>query len=232
MLYQDRVDRTAQENAYLATVFIKLGRYEEAADLLIPLSDASPTDDELAYNAAFALLHKGDHEAAAARLDARWEAFRSAKNTHAMTLRARAYTSAGAAAGAVPVLEEVIAIDPDYFPAHFALGTAHAAIGDNAAAEAAFKRVAELHAETEAETANRLRLSAQAEALKTAWAEQNYAEAERLVDAMLPEVDEPGLRRTILEFAAAIYEATGRPEDAREALMQAGSIDVGEEDQP
>lgn len=231
-LYEARTDRSTQEDAYLATVYIKLGRYGDAATLLVPLADAVPADDELAYNAAYALQHMGDHEAAAARIDTGWEGFRSARHTHAMTLRALAHSSTGDPASAVPILNEVIAIDPDYLPAHFALGQAHAALGDNTAAEAAFARVTELHAQTEADTARRLRLSAQAEALKIAWAAKDYAEAEKLVDSMLPEVDEPGLRRTILEFAAAIYEATDRPEQAREALMQAGSIDVGQGDQP
>lgn len=232
MLYEARPTRTAQEEAYLAAVYIKLGRFQEAAAALVPLSDARPADDELAYNAAYALQHMGDHDAAAARLDARWDAFLTAENTHAMTLRALAHTAAGQPEQAIEVLTSVVEIDPDYFPAHYALGQAHAAVGDDAAAEAAFQRVSAIHAATEADTSRRLRLSAQAEALKAAWAEKDYAEAERLVDAMLPQVDEPGLRRTILEFAAAIYDATGRPEEAREALRQAGAVDVAEADQP
>lgn len=232
ILYEARPARTAQEEAYLAAVYIKLGRFEEAAAALIPLADSRPADDELAYNAAYALQHMGDHEAAAARLDARWESLRAAQNTHAMTLRALAHTAAGEVEQAIEVLSSVAEIDPNYFPAQFALGNAYAALGDEEAAEAAFQRLAAIHAATEADTSRRLRLSAQAEALKAAWAEQDYPEAERLVDAMLPQVDEPALRRTILEFAAAIYDATGRPEEAREALRQAGSIDVTEADQP
>lgn len=231
-LYEGRADRTARENAYLGTVYIQLGRHADAAALLVPLSDATPADAELAYNAAYALHHMGDIEAAANRLDAGWERYRADGDVHAMTLRALTHVAAGEPERAVEILDEVVAVDPEYFPAHFALGSAHAALGDEPAAEAAFRRVAEIHASTEADTARRLRLSAQAEALKAAWAAKDYAEAERLVDAMLPQVDEPDLRRTILEFAAAIYEATGRSEAAREALIEAGAIEVGGEESP
>jgi len=231
-VYEAWAGRTPDDDVQLAKAYVKVGRFDEAAAILVPLAEASPGDVDLAYNAAFALRHAGRGEDAAAILDGSWREIVAAGDPNALTLRALVHIAAGELDPALLILQELTVAQPDYFPAWNALGRARAAAGDLEGAAVAYERLEELHAASEAETARRLRLSARSKALKEAWAVRDLEAAESLVDAMLPEASELGdaqLARTLHEFHAAIYEAKGRPEQAREALEEAARIDLAVE---
>lgn len=211
----------------LAKALIKLGRFDEAAALLTPLVAARPDDPELAYNAAFADYYGNHHDQAAAVLDRAWDALVAARDANARTLRAMIYMDGGEIDRAAELAAAVVADRPEFFPAWDVLGRARAAAGDTAGATEAFDRVVAIHAANAADTAHKLRLSAQATALQAAWRDHDLPAAEALVDAMLPEAGAE-LQRLLYEYAVAIYEATDRPSEAAAARDAAARLPLGE----
>ncbi|MFN8422558.1 MAG: tetratricopeptide repeat protein [Anaerolineae bacterium] len=222
-----RSSLSAAERSTLAKVYIKLGRWADAAAAAQPLSDTAPTDPDAAYAAALPLARLGKLADAAAVLDRAKDAIVAARHADALTLRGMIHLDAGEVDAARSVLEQATALDPAYFPAFNALGRARMALGDAAGAQAAYDQVAAIHARDDAATAQRLRLSARATALKAAEA-GDYAAARTIVEAMLPEADaaDAKTRRELWQFAAAIYEALGESDKAAAAQAQAGSVEA------
>ncbi|MEO8084019.1 MAG: prolyl oligopeptidase family serine peptidase [Ardenticatenales bacterium] len=223
-----RPSLTAPERATLAKVYIKLGRWADAAAIARPLSDAAPTDPDAAYAAALPLARLGQLDDAAAVLDRAHDAIVNARSADALTLRGMIHLDAREADQAAAVLEQAAALNPDYFPAYNALGRARMALGDDAGAKAAYDQVAAIHTRDDAVTAQRLRLSARATALKAAWDAGDYATARTTIEAMLPEADaaDASTRRDLWQFAAAIYEALGEDDKAAAAQAEAGKVEA------
>lgn len=222
----ERLEAPSQAQRLLAAkAMLKMGRFAEAEAVLLPLHQATPADAELAYNAAFALFHLGRKDDAAAVLDRGWKGILAADDVNGMALRALSALDLGEPERAIEIAEEAVARRPDFFPAWNVLGRARATLGDEAGARAALDRVDEIHAATSRDTARRLRLSAQATALQEAWDAGRLDEAEALVEAMLPEAPDE-VRVELLGFAAAIYDATGRPEQAERARADARDLQL------
>lgn len=218
---------TDADRVLLAKALTKLGRFDEASAILSPLVDARPDDADLAYNAAYADFHGNRPERAAEVLDRAWSALSGGGDANPPTLRAMIHLEAGEADRAAAVAEAVVARHPDFFPAWEVLARARGARGDEAGALEALARVDAINAATEVENARRMRLSAQATALKAAWTERDLGAAEALVEAMLPAAD-PALQRQLYEYAVAIYQATGRPEEAEAARAAAERLPLGD----
>jgi|GEM_PF-42958 len=219
---------SAAEQATLAKVYIKLGRWSDAAAIARPLSDAAPTDPAAAYSAALPLARLGEIAAAAAILDRAGAGLATADRVDALTLRGLLHLDAGENEAAIAILEQATILRDDYFPAYNALGRARAGLGDAAGAQAAYDRVAAIHDLENDHYARLMRLSARAVALKTAWEAGDVATARTTIDAMLPEVEsaDPATRREIWQFAAAVYQAQGEADLAAAAQAEAARVEA------
>ena len=226
-LYANRANLNPDQQLTLGKVHVRLGEWQQAADRLLPLAQASPDDAELAYFTARALRHLGRREEAAARLDAVVESLRRMRHVDALAIRGLLHLEADEPAAARDLFQEAIALDPGATAAHEGLGRALVALGEREQAASVLATVDALH-QAEADAKGRqMRLSAGAEALKRAFRAGDMAEAERMVEVMLAEAEERALRGTLHEYAAQIYAATAREPEAQNARATATALAEG-----
>ncbi len=223
-LYAGRDDLTPAQRVTLGKVYVRLGDWDRAEAVLLPLADAQPDEADLAYYAARVERHLGQRAAAGARLDRVMETLRATDHVDALIIRGMVDLETGEADAARGLFEDVLAIDPDSQAALDGLGRAFVALGQRAQAAAAFATLDAVHLRSAEDKGRQMRLSAGAEALKAAFQARDLPAAERLVDTMLAEAEDPSLRQTLHEYAAEIYAATNRAPAAADARATAAAI--------
>lgn len=125
--------RAAQARALLAAE-----EYEEAEDLYRQVVRVNPWDHESGMLLAAILVARDESGEALAVLD---EAERWSASRDAWLVRAEALRISGRLADAADVLDGAIRAVPDFLRAHYALGNLRAALGQEARASAAYRRI-------------------------------------------------------------------------------------------
>ena len=123
------------DRVLLGQVYVKSGKYQQAADTLQPIVAQNPNDLEANRLLAYAYFHLDRVKEASAALDRVWQQIIEAKRHDEMTLRGLIYLREDNFPRAVEVLNAAHEIAPDHIAANNALSRAYARIGNAEKAE-------------------------------------------------------------------------------------------------
>ena len=215
--------RSPSEQAFLASILIETKRFAEAADIVVPMAQADPKNPKLAWLAAQASFAQGDYARTAVVLDGAWDELLAAGEYDALFLRGLVHFHLGEFAAAAAKLKKLIEIYPNHAPANNALGRVLAATGQIQEAKIYLDRAAQVHKIINANEQQRARVTAQINAINEAWHNRRFDECERLIHECLGEVDDAA-KAELYHLLSRIYQATGRMEQARNAMTQANRL--------
>ena len=215
-------DATDGQRLELGAAWIRATRYEDAAEVLVPLANAMGTSSKAAWLAGFALFHAGRSEDALPLL----EAARGTAPTDrpdAWLLIGLCKLHTGDTQGAIAELEAGTTAAAGAPSLWSALARAYAAAGRSLDAERARARARSSHKVRARREATQLRLSAQATALRDAVRRTDVGEVETLVEQMWGAAT-PDIRRQLLLARAKVYAASGNADAAATDRAQAEAL--------
>lgn len=220
-LYEGLPALNIDERAMLGHTYIKLGRVDEANAILVPLAVEDPLHIDVAYGAALGLYRSGDSVAASRHLDRLWNPFIHAKRVDALALRGKIFLEDGDLKRARSIFEQAIEIDDSLVSreAYDGLGRTLVALGEREAAAEVFDRLEAMNVGVSRMETQNLQQYTKIRAMIEAWEQGDLVETERLMDEILPVVDDR-FKSLIYEYALELYNATGRPDKAREAAAE------------
>lgn len=216
-------ERTPAEQVNLAKVYIKLGRYRDASDIVGVMADAAPNDLELNSLAGYAWYYEGKYDEAARAFDRVWDALVAAKKIDELMMRGMIYFYKGDQERASAVLKKTVEINPDYIPGLNALSRVYAARGDNAQADSYRAQAESAHARQTADEARRMRLTSRARDLEGAFAAGRYAECVEIAREMLQTADD-AQKPALYQYLGQAYQATGKQAEAQAAFQEAARL--------
>jgi len=221
-LYEAQPSLTSFERADLGKVLIRIGRFEEAVEILVPLADEVAVDADLSYHAALALYRTGDRQRAAGYLDRMWDGYIQHRMVQAIALRGQIFFDEGNLARARRVFEQALEIDDSLAAreAYDGLGRTLVALGEEEAAKEVFDTLDAMNASAAEYEQRRLEQFTKIRAVQTAWEEGDMEETERLLDEVVP-LAEDRFKPMLYTIAADVYRRTGRAEQADEAVKLA-----------
>ena len=123
------------DRVLLGQVYVKSGKYQQAADTLQPIVAQNPSDLEANRLLAYAYFHLDRVSEASAALDRVWQQIVGAKRHDEMTLRGLIYLREDNFPKAIEVLNAAHEIAPDHVAANNALSRAYARTGNSEKAE-------------------------------------------------------------------------------------------------
>lgn len=209
---------TREDKTNLGKVYLKLGRYGEAADTLRPLEDGS--DPEIRFLLANAYFNSGSYDEAKKLLDDSWENIISEKRVSEMTFRGMIYFYQNEPEKAAEILRKVIEIDPANIAALNGLSRIYGARGDREKAEEYLARVQQTFDRVTAEERRRTKFVETIYKLKEAYQAQRFEEVIELANQAIPEADAAN-RAALYQYLYNSYRALGRQKEAQEALAKA-----------
>ncbi|PRP91149.1 hypothetical protein ENSA5_58090 [Enhygromyxa salina] len=213
---------SAQQRLELGAAWLRASRYEDAAEILVPLAGELGPTTKAAWLAGFSLVHAGRPGEALPWLEGARAHAGGEQGSDGALLVGLAKLDTGDLDGAIATLEAGVAASPTNRSLLAALARAYASAGrgDDAARVSEQARAAFEHA---AKSERQMtRLAALSSSLSEAWDAGRYAEVEQFIDAMWADAP-PELREQLLSARVALYERTDRPADAaaaRDALAQ------------
>lgn len=215
--------RSPEDRARLALWYYRVGRYRDASALLDPLSVERPADPQLARLAGTTLFNLGEYDRAVPRLEVALAHLSGTEGAEAAVMRGLIHFHKGELAAARQALERALQMDPEYPPAHGALGRVLAAQGETSRAREAVARSAELRARSDARDAAALRLSSLSQLASQAVQERRFDDGERIVLEMIPLAD-PAMRIQLYRYLGEVRAAAGRSAAAQEAVRKAEEL--------
>ncbi len=215
--------RTPGEQVNLAKVYIKLGRYRDASDILGAMADAAPQDLELNSLAGYALYYEGKYDEAARDFDRVWDALVAAKKIDELMMRGMIYFYKSDQERASEVLKKTVKINPDYIAGLNALSRVYAAKGDGAQADLYRAQAERAHARQTADEARRMRLTSRARDLERAFTAGRYAECIEIAHEMLQTADD-AQKPALYQYLGQAYQATGKQAEAQAAFQEAARL--------
>ncbi len=126
----------------LGAALVRVGRWQEAADVLAPLAEAQPESYPAAY--LYALALQNSHHLKEAEEAVRRALLLRGNSAEAQTLLGIILSAEGRSDEAIAGLAHAAELDPDSFDAQFYLGRARYARGDTAGAVATLEKAVEL----------------------------------------------------------------------------------------
>lgn len=215
--------RTRQEQVYLAKVYIKLGRYNDADHIAGPLAEASQNDLELNSLAGHAWYYEGKYDDASRAFDRVWDALVASRQIDEIMMRGMIYFYKGDKARAIETLKKTIEIKPDYVAGNNALSRVYAATGNNEQAELYRGQAERAHALQTADEARRMRVASRSRDLERAFAAGRYEDSIQIARELLQSANDLQ-KPTLYEFLGKSYQATGRQTEAQAAFSEAARI--------
>lgn len=216
-------ERSTLDQALLAKVYIKLGRYKVASRIIGPLADAAPTDLELNSIAGHAWYFEGKYDDAARAFDRVWDKIIATKQIDEIMLRGMIYFYKGDRNNAIETLKKTIQINPDYIAGNNALSRVFAANGDEKQAEFYRAQAETAHARQTADESRRMRVTSRAHDLENAFAAARYDDCIQIAREMLQSAD-ASQKPVLYEYLGKAYQATGRETEAQEAFREAARL--------
>ncbi|MEO6393981.1 MAG: hypothetical protein ABIP75_19160 [Pyrinomonadaceae bacterium] len=213
-------ERTRPDQESLGKVYLKLGRFAEAAKILGPLANAAPAEVELNSLAGQAWFYTGDHDRAAVALDRVWTGILSAKLLDAVVTRGLIFFYRGENPRAVETIQIALEMDADSVAANNAIARVYAAMGDQQQALIHQQRAEQGHARQTAQEAQSMRLVGLSYDLKAAFDERRFSDCIRISQEMLP-MTELHQQALIYQYQAQCYQGMGQTDAAQRAQAEA-----------
>lgn len=205
----------------LAKAYVKLGRYSDAAETLVPLT----TQNSLEANAllANAYFHLGKYDDAKRLIDENWQPILNDKRADEIALRGMIYFYQGDAEKAIETLNKSIALSPQHLPSYNGLSRVYASRGDQVKAEENLKKVQELFDRITADERRKTNLVEKSYKLQEAYQAKQFQLVIDLANELLPQSD--AKTKTVLyQFQYNSYQALGKQAEAQEVLSKARQL--------
>jgi tetratricopeptide (TPR) repeat protein len=215
--------RAPEDRARLALWYHRVGRYRDASVLLDRLCAERPADPQLARLAGATLFSLGEYDRAVPRLEVALAHLSGSEGAEVAVMRGLIHFHKGELPAARQALERALGMDPEYPPAHGALGRVLAAQGETSRAREAAARSADLRARSDAKDATALRLSSLSQVASQAVQERRWDDGERIVQQMILLAD-PALKIQLYRYLSEVRAAAGRGAAAQEALRKADEL--------
>ena len=215
--------RSQQEQAYLAKVYFKLGRYKDASRIVGPLAEGSPGNLELNILAGQAWYFEGKYDDASRAFDRVWDGLVASKQVDEIMMRGMIYFYKGEMARAIATLKKTVELKPDYVAGNNALARVYSANGDQQQAEVYRATAERAHAVQTADESRRMRVTSRSRDLENAFAAGRYEECISISRELLQSVDD-SQKPVLYEYLVKAYQATGRQPEAQNALQEAARL--------
>lgn len=216
-------EKTNADRINLAKVYLKLGQYEKAADLLKPLIGEKTSEVETKSLLGQAQFYLGQFDEAAKTIDSIRDQILAQKKTDEMTLRGMIYFRQGKNDEAIETLKKVIEIAPDNISANNALSRIYSAKGDTASAEIYRTKAQNANEAVAASEKKKSRLVPLYYQLEDAFKAKKYDEVVNLARQILPETDGQN-KAALYQYLAVAYQAQGKPAEAQNVLAEAAKL--------
>lgn len=211
---------SAEENRLLAKVYVKLGKFRQALEILQPLIETDPEDVEIRGLAGISLFNLGEQEAAGRHFDSVWERLIAEKKIEEIALRGIIYYRRDRLPEAVRTLETALEIDPGHIPSLNTLSRIYARRGDAERARLYSEKTSARQKEIRRETFEKSRRVGQIYELERAWADKNYREVIELANKLLPATSDKKEKMVLYQYLFNTYRALGRTSEAEEVADQ------------
>lgn len=216
-------ERTREDHLNLAKSYLKLGRYQDAVDLVKPLQEAAPTDAELNSLLAFGYFYQGQTDDAAKYLDNIWDAIVQNKRIDEINTRGLIYFRQKDYAKAIETFKKSLEINADDISANNTLSRIYAAQGDAGQAET-YRLKTEKAQDAISENETKASRTVQnLYRLEDAWKAKRFDEVISLARQSLPDASEKN-KPALYQYLAESYKALGKPEEAQKVLVEAQNL--------
>lgn len=217
-------EMNTDERKALAKVYLKLGKYADAIEILKPLAEANPNDVEIrgVLGGAYFFLNQLDE--AAAEFDSIWDKIVAEKRIDEMTTRGLIYLRQNNLPKAVETLQKAIEINPSNIPANNALSQAYARQGNAEQAEIHRKKTVELQDKLQSDELQARQKVQDIYAIEDAWNSKNYQEVIKLTNEMLAQTADKNQKLVLYQYLFRSHQALGNQSEAQNALSEAQKL--------
>lgn len=216
-------DKTNADRLNLAKIYLKLGEYEKAAELLKTLTGDKTIEVEAKSLLGQAQFYLGQTNEAAQTIDSVWNELVAGKKTDEMTLRGMIYFRQGKLDEGIETLKKVLEIEPENISANNALSRIFAAKGDTANAEIYLNKAQAAHEKIAALEKKKSRLVPLYYQLEDAYKAKKYDEVINIARQILPDADEKN-QAALYQYLANAYQAQGNQAEAENAMRKAAEL--------
>jgi tetratricopeptide (TPR) repeat protein len=217
---------SAEERLAVGAAWLGATRYPEAVEVLVPLAQELGASSQAAWLAGFALFHAGDAQAALPWLEGGRAHAGGVAGSDAELLIGLAKLDRGETEAAIALLESGLERAPASRSLLAALSRAYAAAGRSEDAARVAEQAREQYEEAAVQEGRAKRLAARSRSLSEAWEAGRYEEVESLIDAMWAEAPAK-MRPQLLTARVALYQKTGRSEEAARAREELAALGEG-----
>ena len=215
--------QTNEDRIELTKVYIKLGKGNDASQMVAPLADAKPDDVDLNGLAGQAFFLTGRNDEAAKYIDRVWEKLVAEKRVDEMAVRGLVYFYQGNNQTALEVLQQANKINAQHIPTINALVRVYAATGNQQQADNFRVQAEKIMHDITADESKRAKLVERANELQKAWNEKRYEDVIRIAQEMIPDADNAN-RVVLYEYIAESYKALGKTAEAKTAMDAAAKL--------
>jgi len=216
-------ERTNADRLNLVRIYLKLGRFQAAADTLNNLPADKTIELETKSLLGQAQFYLGQNNEAGQTIDSVWNEILAQKKTEDITLRGMIYFREGNLDKAIETLGKAVEIMPDNIPANNALSRAYAAKGDTGRAEIHLVKAQKAYEIISLAERKKIKMVSIYYQIEDAYKAQKYEEVIRLANQTLPDVEEQN-KAALYQYLARAYAAQGRKAEADNALAEAAKL--------
>jgi tetratricopeptide (TPR) repeat protein len=216
-------ERTTGDRLNLGKIYLKQGRFADAARVLASIPADAPEGIEIAALKGQAQFYGGETDAAVATLESIREDLILRKRADELAILGTIYFRRAEHLKAIDVLQQAVAIAPDNVAANNALGRVYTASGDNEKAEIYRQRLAAISERTAAAQKRKSRLVPLFYQLEDAYAAKEFDKVIAIVRQIEPEADD-ATKATLYQYLAAAYQEQGKDAEAKNALAEAAKL--------
>jgi predicted Zn-dependent protease len=223
MLEIPEAERTAADKLTLAKIYVKLGRFGEAVQLLKTIQGTPAETVEATSLLGNAQFYIGDIDEARRNLEAVQAQLIAQKRGGELAILGTIYFRAGDNGRAIDVLQKAVDVAPENISVLSVLSRVYAAAGDDAKAAAVRARLEGVGAKIANDEKKRSRIVPLFYQLEDAYAARDYEKVVGLVEQIKPDADQR-TTATLYQYLAAAYKAQGKESEANQALAEAARL--------
>lgn len=212
---------TVDDKLTLAKAYVKLGRYNDAAETLVPLT--TQNNLEVSTLLANAYFHLGKYDDAKRLFDENWQPILNDKRSDEIALRGMIFFYQGDAEKAIETLNKSIEFNPEHLPSYNGLSRVYAARGQQAKAEENLKKVQVIFDKVTADERRKTSLVEKSYLLQEAYQAKRFQQVIDLANELLPQSDAK-TKAVLYQFQYNSYQALGKQNEAQEVLSKARQL--------
>ena len=213
-----------EDKKSLAKVYVKLGKFQKALEVLKPLTEDNPNDVELKGLAGLSYFNTGEMDEAGKQLDSVWDELIKNKSFQEISIRGIIYYRQNDLPKAIETLEKALEINPRHISSNNTLSRIYAKKGDVGKAEEYSKKTTKAQEIIKNETFAKSKQVDKIYELEGAWKKKSYQEVINLSKEMLTNTTDKNQKSVLYQYLYKSYEALGMQREAQNILKQAQQL--------